>query len=175
MILRYPSNGLSVVREDPSGKAKGAPFWDRPLWTCPRCGASFVSRNLWHGCNTNTVDTFFRDRPPALRGLFDGFVALIERCGPITVVPTKSRIAIMGRVRFAGLSRVTRDALVVQFALPEPLVDGRIERIERYARDWYGHRLRLRTRADLDDQLAGWLCKSYRLMGQQERFRRTQM
>jgi hypothetical protein len=89
-------------------------------------------------------------------------------------VPTKSRIAIMGRVRFAGLSRVTRDAIVVQFALPEPLRHGRIERIERYAHDWYGHRLRLRTPADLDEELAGWLCKSYRLMGQQERFRRTQ-
>jgi len=146
----------------------------RPLWTCPRCGASFVSRNLWHGCNPNTVDAFFLGKPPALRALSDGFVALIERCGPTTVVPTKSRIAIMGRVRFAGLSRVTRDAIVVQFALPEPLRHGRIERLERYAHDWYGHRLRLRTPADLDEELAGWLCKSYRLMGQQERFRRTQ-
>jgi hypothetical protein len=137
----------------------------------PRCGASFVSRNLWHGCNPNSVDAFFVGKPAPLRGLFDAFVQLVARCGPIAVVPTRSRIAIMGRVRFAGLSRVTRDALVVQFSLPEPLERARVERIEQYARNWYGHRVRLKTAADLDEELAGWLGASYRLMGQQERFK----
>jgi hypothetical protein len=76
----------------------------------------------------------------------------------------------MGRVRFAGLSRVTRDAIVVQVSLPEPLEHARIVRIEHYAKNWYGHRIRLKAAADLDDELVGWLCASYRLMGQQERF-----
>ena len=22
----------------------------RPLWTCPRCGKSYVTRNMWHSC-----------------------------------------------------------------------------------------------------------------------------
>jgi hypothetical protein len=53
------------------------------MWTCARCGASFVSRNVWHGCNRNTVDAFFLGKPPELRALFDGFLDLIQRCGPV--------------------------------------------------------------------------------------------
>src|SRR6266542_6688288 len=52
----------------------------------------------------------------------------------------------MGRMRFAGLSRVTHDAIVVQFSLPEPLEHARVERIEQYARTWYGHLVRLKNR-----------------------------
>ena len=47
---------------------------------------------MWHGCNTNTVDAFFTGKALGLHELFNGFIELIQQCGPITVVPTKSRI-----------------------------------------------------------------------------------
>ena len=27
------------------------PMQHKPLWTCPKCGHSFVTRNIWHSCN----------------------------------------------------------------------------------------------------------------------------
>lgn len=28
--------------------------YERPLWTCPECGAKFVMKNLWHSCGKAT-------------------------------------------------------------------------------------------------------------------------
>jgi hypothetical protein len=33
------------------------------LWTCPRCGARFVTRNMPHGCGEYPVDGFFEGKP----------------------------------------------------------------------------------------------------------------
>ena len=72
------------------------------LWTCPRCGARFVTANMWHGCGDYTVDGFFEGKPARLRELYDAWAALVGEFGPFDQVPTKSRIAFMVRVRFAG-------------------------------------------------------------------------
>jgi len=29
---------------------------EAPLWTCPRCGAKLVTKNLWHSCGRATLD-----------------------------------------------------------------------------------------------------------------------
>ena len=28
---------------------------NQPLWTCPKCGAKFVTKNLWHSCGKATL------------------------------------------------------------------------------------------------------------------------
>lgn len=81
-------------------------------WMRPRCGARFVTRNMWHGCGAYTVDCFFAGKPTRLRELYDALVALVTELGPFGQVPTKSRIAFMARVRFAGVVRVRKDGLI---------------------------------------------------------------
>ena len=50
----------------PAGDASSSimtdPFAD--LWKCPRCGASFVSKNLWHSCGEATVDDWLEKAGP---------------------------------------------------------------------------------------------------------------
>src|SRR5688572_20871374 len=71
---------------------------ERPLWTCPRCGHRFVTRHLWHSCSRHTLAEHFIDKPPHMRELFNSFVAIIERFGPVTVYAQKSRIVCQARV-----------------------------------------------------------------------------
>jgi hypothetical protein len=41
--------------------------------------------------------------------------------------------------------------------------------VEHLAAGWYGHYLRITSPEELDDEVRGWLCESYRLMGEQRR------
>ena len=140
----------------------------RPLWTCPRCGHAFVTANIWHSCTNITLDDAFAGSAPAVREAFDRYVAMVERCGPVTVIAQKTRIVIMARVRFAGAT-VRRDRLIANFALTRDPGDPRF-RTERYNDRWIAHRFDLRTPSDLDawPDLPDLICESYHDLGMQE-------
>ena len=92
-----------------------------------------------------------------------GFVELVKQCGPVDVVPTKTRVAIMVRVRFAGVSRVSERRMTRGFALRRPLKHPRIRKVERLGPKWYGHWLRITSPEELDDEVLGWLRESYKV------------
>jgi hypothetical protein len=138
----------------------------RPMWTCPKCGHQFVTPNMWHSCTTITLDEAFSQSTPIVREAFDRYVELIARCGPVTAIAQKTRIVIMGRVRFAG-AVVRRDRLTLNFALTRRLDDERLT-VQVYNDRWIAHRFEVRSAADLDiPQLAEWLCEAYRDLGMQ--------
>jgi hypothetical protein len=142
------------------------------LWTCPGCGHRFVSANIWHSCTRIELDDAFARSVPAVREAFDRYVELVARCGPITVIAQKTRIVIMGRVRFAG-AIVRRERLIANFALTRRLEDPRF-RIEVYGERWIAHRFEVRSPADLDiPALREWVCESYRDLGMQGALRRA--
>jgi Domain of unknown function (DUF5655) len=74
----------------------------KALWTCPKCRHRFVTRNMWHSCSNYSLEGHFEGKEPAVREIFNKLLELIEQCGPVTVIPQKTRIAIQARVRFAG-------------------------------------------------------------------------
>lgn len=76
----------------------------RPLWTCPVCEARFTTRNQRHSCGRFSLDALFARSEPAVRDLFDRFVALAKAQGPVTVIPQKSRVALQARMRFAAVT-----------------------------------------------------------------------
>jgi hypothetical protein len=144
---------------------------DKPLWTCPKCGRRFISRNLWHACGDYSVEGFLQGKGPRPRELFQRFEELIAECGPYEVAPAKTRVAFMGRVRFAGVQTVSERGMTVAFALPKPMPHPRIRKVEEIAPGWYGHTMRVTSPEELDDELLGWLRESYRQMGMQERLK----
>ena len=76
----------------------------RPMWTCPRCDRSFANRNQSHACGRHELEPHFRGKPAEIRALFDAFVRAVEACGPVTVLPEKTRIAFHVRMSFAQLT-----------------------------------------------------------------------
>jgi hypothetical protein len=139
------------------------------LWTCPKCGRRFVGRNMWHACGDYSVEGFLDGKGERARELFEGFERLIAACGPYEVAPAKTRVAFMGRVRFAGVSAVSDRGMTIAFGLPRRLRHPRIRKIEEYGGGWYGHWMRITDTKELDDELLGWLRESYDQMGMQER------
>jgi hypothetical protein len=123
-----------------------------PLWTCPECAQTFVTRNASHSCVQLTLNGFFGDRR-AQRQLYEALLELVRRFGPVTVNVNRSRISFQARVRFATVARVTRSGLVCTFWLKREVVSPRITRVELYPPSNYVHQFKLTDAREL----AAWL------------------
>src|SRR5262245_3479205 len=110
---------------------------------------------------------------PRARVLYARFERVIAACGPYHVGPAKTRIAFLGRVRFAGITSLSEQGMTCAFALPKPLRSRRFVKVEEVVPGWWIHRLRITDLDQLDGELQGWLGESYRLMGMQERLRKS--
>jgi len=135
------------------------------LWTCPRCGAKLIARNLSHACGAYSIEKFLNGKSDIGRDLFKRFQALIARCGPYEVAPAKTRIAFMAAVRFASVNRVGQDSIDIHFVLPRAIESRRFRKIEHFGK-LHVHHVRLKGRRDFDRVLAAWLRQSYVEYGQ---------
>ena len=129
-------------------------------WTCPRCGAKLVAKNLSHSCGDHSIERFLEGKSERGRDLFERFAVLIARCGPFDVAPAKTRVAFMAEVRFASVNRIGEDTIDVHFVLPRAIASPRFRRVEQVGK-LFVHHLRISHPRELDRQLAGWLRRSY--------------
>lgn len=132
----------------------------RPLWHCPSCGHTFVTRNVWHSCRRHEIEEHFWNKKPAVRDLFDAFRAEVEACGPVTVYAQKTRIVFQVRTRFAGC-QARKSWLVCSLRLKRRVPSKRFFRIEEYTPRDYGHHFRLRSIDQLDDELRQLVREAY--------------
>jgi hypothetical protein len=132
----------------------------RPLWRCPDCERQFANRNQSHFCGRHDLELHFARKPAEIRGLFDAVVAEIERCGPVVVVPEKTRIAFQTRMSFAQVTPRTRwlDGHVV---LARRVEHPRFRKIETISPRNHVHHFRLAAREDIDAEFAKWIEEAY--------------
>jgi hypothetical protein len=128
-----------------------------------------LTKNLWHSCGRATLDEWLAKMGPRGRELFDRFERLIANCGEYHVSPAKTRIAFLGRVRFAAVTRVSEEGITCGFAMPYPLRSRRFVKVEEVVPGWWTHRLDITDFSQIDEELQSWLRESYRLMGLRDR------
>jgi Domain of unknown function (DUF5655) len=145
---------------------------DRPLWTCPKCGVKLVGKNMSHSCGLATLDQWRARMGPRARVMYDRFVELIAACGEYHVGPAKTRITFLSRVRFAGITSVSEERMVCSFGFPRRLKSRRFDHVYEVVPGWWIHRLEITDPVQLDEEVAGWIAESYRMMGMQGRLRR---
>jgi hypothetical protein len=127
-----------------------------------------------HSCVTVPLDELFAKSTPEARAAFDAFAALVGRCGPVDVIGQKTRIVIMGRVRFAG-AVVLRDRVRLNIALTRQVDAPWVERIDTYMNGrWQAHHFTVRSPEELAgiEELPALVCEGYRELGMQESLRR---
>ena len=101
-------------RKKPKSDARPRP----PVWACPECGARVISRNLWHSCGRFTLEDLFSTARPGVLDVARKYVTMLESLGDVQVIPQKTRLVCVARVRFAGLYP-RKIGFQVAFALSE--------------------------------------------------------
>ena len=133
------------------------------LWTCPRCGAKFVSANMSHSCGQFTFDDLFAHSDPIVQEMyrqFEGMVLTICAETPLTIIPQKSRLVIQIRTRFIRCMP-RKAALWIGFNFAERVEHPRFEKIETYTPTMHGHELRVRSVDELDADFEEWIRRAY--------------
>ncbi len=138
---------------------------ERPLWQCPRCHRHFANRNQSHFCGKHDLETHFAGKSPAIRSIFDAVLAAVKRCGPVIVLPEKTRIAFQVRMSFAQVTPRSEwvDGHVV---LARRFEHPRFRRIDTISIRNHVHHFRLNSVSDVDREFEAWLAEAY-AVGQQ--------
>ena len=113
-----------------------------PLWQCERCGRAFANRNQSHACATWTLDHHFDGKPPLVREIYNRFLTMLERFGPVAVLPEKTRIAFQVRMSFAQLT-VRRNWVLGHLVLARRVEDPLFTRVESFSPRNHAHHFRL--------------------------------
>jgi hypothetical protein len=143
----------------------------KELWQCPKCGAKFVTPNMWHSCGVHSLEELFARSDPHVLPLFNRFVELVQSVGPVTVIPQKTRVVMMVRVRFAG-AMPRKSHFIASFGFARRRESPRFYKIEQYAPHWYGHYTRVASEADFDEEFMDWIRESY-AVGEQKHLNST--
>ena len=131
-----------------------------PLWRCPDCGRAFANRNQTHSCSNVSLKSHFVGKSENVRELFDALAAIIKKCGPVRILPEKTRIAFQVRMSFMAIS-VRRDYLIGHFVFARRLDHPRFLRVETFSARNHLHAFRLDNLAELDDEFAAWVREAY--------------
>lgn len=143
-----------------------------PLWQCRECGRSFANRNQTHSCSNVSLESHFTGRSEQARNLFDALSAMIKKCGPVKILPEKTRIAFQVRMSFIAV-QVRRDYLIGHFVLARRLDHPRFTRVETFSPRNHLHAFRLDSLDELDREFAAWVREAYAVGEQQHLHKKT--
>ena len=104
---------------------------------------------------------------------FRALVAAARRNGPVTVLPEKTRIGLQVRMSFAAFT-LKRHWLDGHVVLARRLDSPRFKRIYEVSPRNQVHEFRLRSAAEVDSEVEGWLAEAY-AVGRQEHLRTSQL
>lgn len=135
------------------------------MWKCPKCGERFVTKNMWHSCGKYDLRALFANCEPHVFKLFKKFEKMMRACGPLRMIPQKTRVVFQVRVRYGGCYP-RKDHLLCGLALARTMKNPRISEIKPYAPLFIGHMFRIRTLDELDDEVQTWMRESYEVGGQ---------
>jgi len=107
-----------------------------------------------------SIDEYFSTGPPHERPVFDAVMAHVDGLGPVHVEPVSVGIFLKHGRRFAEL-RPMQKWVALSFSLRQRVSHRVIVRkpIAYHGRYW--HTANIRTPADLDDEIRGWLTEAY--------------
>ncbi len=140
------------------------------MWRCPRCERQFANRNQSHSCGKYDLESHFQGKPAEMRQLYDRFVSKVRLCGPVTILPEKTRIAFQVRMSFAVL-QVRSAKITGHLVLARRHERPCFVRIDSISPGNHVHHFKIERLEDLDAQLCGFIRQAYSV-GQQSHLKR---
>src|SRR5262245_61193441 len=105
------------------------------------------------------VAVLYADRPASVRAIHDRIWDVIEGLGDVEIAPKKGYLSLRRRTQFAMIKPAAKHVDLGLILPGEPVTD-RLESAATF-NALFTHRVRVRSEADVDAQLAGWLREAY--------------
>ena len=121
---------------------------------------------MWHSCGKFTLEALFAKSRPGVLDIARSYVRMLQSIGDVQIIPQKTRLVCVARVRFAGLYP-RKDGFLAAFALHRWIHSPRIVKTHDYGPRWRAHYVEVRSEDDLDDELRVWLQEAYDTVGVQ--------
>ncbi len=131
-----------------------------PLWQCPKCGEKFTTPNQQHSCGKFSLEPLFARSEPHVFGIYKKFAGMVQACGPVTIIPQKTRITFQARMRFVSLYP-HKAHLLGGFVFARRLEHPRFHKIETFSPRSHLHHFRLDSEDDLDSDFEAWIAEAY--------------
>ncbi len=129
-------------------------------WTCPRCDREFGRVHQSHTCLPgNSVDASFSAHPEQ-RPIYDAIVEYLAGMGPIHADAVSVGVFLKRDRKLAELRPRAR-WLSCSLYLVRAIDDARIARSLPVSAQRVANEVKLRSVADVDDQLRGWLAEAF--------------
>ena len=109
-----------------------------------------------------TENTHLKNASPAVAGLYRRFVDLVKSYGPVSIVPTETRIDFQARSIFASV-QFRLENLELQLILPRIVQDSKIVRVDTIGTEKYSHLIMIDSLDDYDAAFNTWLQEAYNL------------
>jgi hypothetical protein len=130
-------------------------------WVCPACARSFGRRGQSHECAPAiSLDAYFAARPPFERSICEAVTAHLESLGPLVVEAVDVGILFKRRRTFAEL-RPKRSSIALSLLVSREISHPRIARVLRASRERRACFVDLRSSAEVDETVRGWLTEAY--------------
>jgi Domain of unknown function (DUF5655) len=129
-------------------------------WTCPECDRTFGRTKQSHVClPVMAVDDYFATRPAYEREICDAVVGHLQSVGTIDVEAATVGILVKRRRTFVEL-RPKQKWVELSIMLTRPIDDPRVSRRIVVSRGRFAYFFRLRSAADVDEDLKELLTES---------------
>jgi hypothetical protein len=129
-------------------------------WTCPQCDRTFGRTSQSHVClSVMGVDDYFATRPEYERHIYDAVVGHLLTVGTIDVEAATVGILVKRRRTFVEL-RPKQKWVELSIMLTRPIDDPRVSRRIVVSRARFAYLFRLRSAADVDEDLRELLTES---------------
>jgi hypothetical protein len=155
---------------DRDGSGIKAHIKTKSMWQCSDCGRTFANKNQLHSCGPYTVADFLGGKSDAALALYHRFVESVRSCGPVFVVPAKTRVGFQVRMIFAAVNKLSDRGLDGHVIVARRADSPRFRKIERLSVRSYVHHFRIKGEEEIDEEVRGWLKEAYRV-GRQEHLR----
>ncbi|MCJ7658469.1 MAG: DUF5655 domain-containing protein, partial [Anaerolineales bacterium] len=109
-----------------------------------------------------TENTLLKNASPEVTNMYNRFVDLVKAIGPVSILPTQSRIDFQARTIFASVY-FKLESLEIQLVLPTIVQDARIIRVDTIGTDKYAHNIMINSLDDYDARFNIWLQEAYDL------------
>jgi hypothetical protein len=133
------------------------------MWICPKCGAEYVQKNMWHSCVRYSEGQFLEGKPARAVALYRYFLKEYRKIGPIKLHVVKSRIAFMVKVRFSGVSGFGKDFIRGGFWLKEKIQSDKFFRIEYIPKNNFIHYFKIFNESDIDQEFRRYMKMAYEI------------